>query len=294
MSSNEVSALISLIEDPDETIYAHVRHELISHGENVLAALEFHWQNSNHGPLFLERIEELIGTIHYDSLYRRLKNWKNQENPDLLEGALLLNRYQYPGFDESELKKEFMKVRRDIWLELNDNLTALETVHVMNHILFEVYGFKGVKTSPSNTQNSFLTDVISSKKGNALSLGVLYCSLAQSLEIPIFGVNLPNHFLLCYTDYDEWMREEGFPAEEADLLFFINPYGGGNILHPSEVEDFLRTQLMEPDAFDCRTPCSSIEMVKRMLNEMIHSYILQNKADRVSELQALLSVLLEE
>ncbi len=278
MSSNEVSALISLIEDPDENIYAHVRHELISHGENVLAALEFHWQNSNHGPLFLERIEELIGTIHYDSLYRRLKNWKNQENPDLLEGALLLNRYQYPGFDESELKKEFMKVRRDIWLELNDNLTALEKVKVLNKIIFEIHEFTGNTKSINSPQNSYINNVIETKKGNPITLGIIYLSVCEKLGIPVYGVNVPAHFIL------------GFSEKPNDVLFYLNVFNKGSVFFKPDIDKFLEQLKTEPKK-EYYIPCDTITIIKRLIQHLIYTYDNLGYLDKKEELTELLNIL---
>jgi hypothetical protein len=56
----------------------------------------------------------------------------------------------------------------------------------------------------------------------------------------------------------------------------------------------MRLNQLEPAAFDFRTPCSSVDMVKRMINDLIQNYAIQNKADKVRELQTLLSVLLEQ
>ena len=94
MYSNEVNALISLIEDPDETIYKQVSSELKNYGESIIPQLEQYWELQDFGPLFQTRLEELISTIQYEGVYNRLKTWKNSEDKDLLEGALIINKYQ--------------------------------------------------------------------------------------------------------------------------------------------------------------------------------------------------------
>jgi regulator of sirC expression with transglutaminase-like and TPR domain len=298
MFNTEVNALITLIEDPDENIYRHVKSELIGYGERIIPQLEQYWELSDFGPLFHERIEELIASIQYDSVYTRLKNWKLSGAHDLLEGALIINRYQYPGYDEDELRNKVSRIRQEIWLELNDNLTALEAVNVMNHMLFKVHGFQGNRENYHQPQNSYLADLVSSKKGNPLSLGILYAHLAHTLDLPIYGVNLPSHFILCYMDDTikllmELKGEEAqYDPMDAPVLFYINPFNEGAILHHQEIEDFLNKQQLPLDPRFVG-PCQHTDMIARMINNLIHSYIAAGRDEKVRELRALQSLLLE-
>jgi hypothetical protein len=84
MYTGEVNALISLIEDPDESIYLQVRSELKNYGEDIIPHLEHFWELNDFGTLFQTRLEELISSIQYDSVYNRLKKWIASEEKDLL------------------------------------------------------------------------------------------------------------------------------------------------------------------------------------------------------------------
>jgi regulator of sirC expression with transglutaminase-like and TPR domain len=293
MYSHEVNALITLIEDPDETIYRQVSSELKNYGESIIPQLEQYWELSDFGPLFQTRLEELISTIQYEGVYNRLKAWKNSADKDLLEGALIINKYQYPSYDEAELRRTISKIRQDIWLELNDNLTAFEQVRVFNHMFYNHHGFKGNRDNYHQPQNSFLTDLISSKSGNPLSLGLLYTYLANSLDMPVHGVNLPSHFILCFMDFHPFDEELGLEREDADVLFYINPFNSGTILQKEEIDEFLQKQNLPQDERFYR-PCSNMEMIARMLNNLIHAYIASSNDDKVRELRALQSLLLEK
>lgn len=292
MYSSEVNALISLIEDPDETIYTQVREELKNYGEVIIPQLEQYWELHEFGPLFQNRLEELISSIQYEGIYNRLKHWLQSEDQDLLKGAMIINRIQYPSFDEDELKRSISKLRQDIWLELNDNLTAFEVVKVFNYIFFDHYGFAGNRENYQDPTNNFLSDVITSRLGNPLTLGLLYAHLAKTLDLPIHGVNLPSHFILCYLDHGQVHVELGLTEDDAEVLFYINPFNGGTILQKEEIDEFLtKHELPKDDRF--YRPCSNKEMISRMINNLIHSYIAMNKADKVRELRSLQSLLLE-
>ncbi|HEY8403461.1 MAG TPA: transglutaminase-like domain-containing protein [Flavobacteriales bacterium] len=292
MYNSEVNALISLIEDPDESIFNQVRNELKRYGEQIVPQLEQYWELQSLGPLFHARLSEIISSIQYDGVYNRLKEWNNSESKNLLEGALIINRYQYPGYDEEELRYQVSKIRQDIWLEINDNLTALEIVRVMNHMLFKHYGFYGDKENVNDPRLNFMADLLNTRCGNPLSLGLLYAHIAERLEIPIYPINLPSHFLLCYLDYHPDNKEFGMMPEDAEVLFYINPFNNGAILHREEIDLFLAKQNLPSE--DCFfTPCSNSQVISRMLNNLIHSYISLNNDDKVRELKTLQSLLLE-
>jgi regulator of sirC expression with transglutaminase-like and TPR domain len=292
MYTGEVNALISLIEDPDESIYLQVRSELKNYGEDIIPHLEHFWELNDFGTLFQTRLEELISSIQYDSVYNSLKKWIASEEKDLLEGALIINRYGYPGCDEDELRRIVSRIRQDIWLELNDNLTAVEVVRVFNHMLFKVYGFEGDRDSYDQPQNSFFSDVLTNKRGNPLSLSILYGYLAKALDIPLYGVNLPSHFILCYLDLDPDYRDWGISEKDADILFYVNPFSQGTMLMKEEIDEFLRTHNLPQDERFYK-PCSNVDMISRMINNLIHTYIAKNQEDKVRELKSLQSILLE-
>lgn len=289
---SEISALISLIEDPDEEIFRQVRSELKNFGEEIIPQLEQFWELHEYGPLFHNRVQELINSIQYDSVYNRLKSWRTSPDQDLLEAALILNRYQYPSFDESELRRSVSRLRQDIWLELNDHLTALETVRVFNHMLFNLHSYHGAFDDHSSPQSHFLTDLLSTRCGNPQSMALLYAILARTLDVPIYGVNIPGHFLLCFMDFVPELEEFLPPIEESEVLFYIDPYNQGIVLTREDITDFLTRQgiLAEERFF---RPCSNLEMITRLMDSLIHSYIAMNREDKVRELKALQSVLLE-
>ena len=145
MSETEIRALITLIEDPDQDVYDQVRERIVSLGDHVVPILERAWEFEDHGDLFRDRIEDILETIHLSGVTERLIAWRDSGGEDLLTGALIISRYRYPDMDEQKVKARLASIRQDIWLELNDHLTAFEKVRVFNHIFFQIHGFKGDK-----------------------------------------------------------------------------------------------------------------------------------------------------
>lgn len=287
MRSNEINALISLVEDPDPSIFQHVKEELSSYGEGVIPQLELFCEESYYGEQFQERIVELIRSIKYESVQSGLVAWKKSEENDLTDGLILLNKYFDPTLDELELKRSVARIRQDIWLELNESLTAMEIVKIFNHIIYTVYGLKGNKTDHTAPQNSYLSEVLRSKRGNALSLAAIYRVLAKSLDIPVYGVNLPNHFLLAYMDVNSVTEvREGQEMKNTDVLFYINPFSGGTMIHKDEIDEYLYyLELSQKVAY--YRPCTNDAFIARMINNLIYSYTQFENPEKVEELKKL-------
>ncbi|MGB1032408.1 MAG: hypothetical protein ACPGWM_07325 [Flavobacteriales bacterium] len=145
MSTAEINALITLLEDPDQSIFDQIKRAIVKKGEAVVPQLQHYGEYNNYGDLFQKRIEDLIQSIKYNSAKDGLIAWKENDNNDLLEGALLISQSQNPSFTEQEVREKISQIRQDIWLELNDELTAFEIVNVFNHILYTIHGFEGNK-----------------------------------------------------------------------------------------------------------------------------------------------------
>lgn len=294
MSSDEISALISLLEDPDETIFNQVKEKIVSLGDKCLPFLKGMADDHATNDVIQLRAEDLIHLIKSIGIETRIKDWMNENEDDLLEGVLLVAKYQYPDLDEGEIRNEFSKLRQDIWLELSESLTAFEKVNIINHILFEVHGFAGNKNNFHSPKNSFINSVLETKSGNPLSLSIVYMILAQSLDIPVFGVNLPNHFILAYKDELDIMEELEELAQEMnitdDILFYINPFGNGAILHKTQIDNFLQHLNLDLEAKYYK-PCENRDIIKRLFTNLVYAYQKLGYTEKADEVIKIANVL---
>ena len=284
---NEINALIRLLDDPDEDIYGHIKNELKSFEGDLIPKLESHWEKNRHGHLFQSRIENLIHEIQYGDLEQILSDWWQEDKPDLLKGATLISNYKYPTLSYEELNSQVSKYTREIWLELNDHLTALEKIKIINHFIFDVHGFSGNTAGFHNHQNSVLKDVLETRKGNPLSLSILYILIAQQLDLPIYGVNLPRHFVVAYLDPYQLTT----PIEDSPVLFYINPFSKGEVFGPEELTEFL-TKVGVKESEKHFKPCDTKSILKRMLNNLIHSYSKSGELQKASEVTKLYNTLI--
>jgi len=285
-SNNELSALISMLDEPSSAIFDQIKNKILFYGIDAVPRLEDAWDNSFDNDI-QSRIEEIIHTIQLDNLKSELKNWIQNDHFDLFKGFYLASKYQYPDLNKKELIGKIEKVEKDIWLELNDNLTALEKIKVINHILFDIHRYSGNKTNIDAPQNLFINNLLETKKGNHLSIGILYIILTQKLGIPVFGVNLPQHFILAYVS--EIFEERVSSANENEVLFYINPFNKGAVFTQREIELFVKHLKLKPST-KYYEPCDNITIIKRLFENIIYSYKKLGYLDKVEELRNIVEV----
>jgi regulator of sirC expression with transglutaminase-like and TPR domain len=282
-NSTEIYALVKLLDDPDPEVFEHVEKRLVEHGSAVIKYLEDVWEQTLDATL-QHRIENVVHQIQFNTVKEDLKLWFQSGAFDLLQGALIVNRYQFPDLDEQKVISQIEEIKREIWLNLQYEMSSIEKVKLINHVFYNVFGFKGNTSNHTDPQNSYINQVLESKKGNQISLAILYSTLAQKLDIPIYGVNLPQHFILGYLD--ESKKED----QEFGILFYINAFNKGAIFGKHDVDQFLRQLQLEPlPGF--YTPCSNVEIIRRILRNLISAYESLAAPDKVAELNQLQNIL---
>lgn len=282
-NSKEISALVKLLDDPDLEIYEHVEKRLLEYGPQVVDYLEDEWEHSL-DTLLQERIENIVHKIQFSTVKEDLNLWYQSGAFDLLQGALVINRYQYPDLDEQKLILQIEEIKREIWLGLQYEMSSIEKIKLINHVFYNVYGFSGNTKNHHDPQNSYISQVLESKKGNQISLAIIYSTLAQKLDIPVYGVNLPQHFILGYID--ESKREE----QEFGVLFYINAFNKGAIFGKHDVDQFLRQLNLDPlPGF--YAPCSNVEIIRRIIRNLVSAYENLGSTEKVEELKQLQEII---
>ncbi|MDX9906589.1 MAG: transglutaminase-like domain-containing protein [Bacteroidales bacterium] len=284
--NKELEALISLLDEPDEDIFLTIRDRIFAYGLDAVPFLESVWENA-FDPLVQHRIEEIIHNLQFEDLKREMMQWARFGYHDLLQGALLVSKFQYPDLREDEIIKKVGQISQDIWLELNQNLTGLEKVKVINHILFDTHKLAGNLANVNSADNYFLNSLLDTKKGSPLLLGIVYISIAQSLKIPVYGVDLPRHFVLAYTD-EIILAPRDIP--EGDVMFYINPFNKGAVFTKNEIDLFIK-QLKLESKESYFTPCDNKTIIRRMMNELIYIYDQSGnpvKKDEMTELMGMM------
>jgi len=278
----EINSLIKLLDDPDKEIFEHIHEKLLSYGSAAIGYLESAWEQA-FDPLLQERIADLVHEIQFGIVKEELKLWYQSGSFDLLQGVLTVNKYQYPDLDEQKVINQIEAIKRDVWQQMMYEASPAEQVKLINHVFYNIYGFSGNTSNHQDPQNSYLNQVLETKKGNQISLAIIYSIIAQKLDMPIYGVNLPQHFILAYVD--ESMETEF----EGGILFYINAFNRGVMFGRRDVDMFLKTLKLHAEK-QFYEPCSNSDIIRRILRNLISAYENLGSAEKVAELNELLEI----
>ena len=280
----ELHTLISLLDDSDSEVYTAVTNELLKQGLAVIPKLEKVWESTPDVQV-QERLENIIHYIQYSSTNRKLKKWLSEGARNLIEGASYVAQLQYPGVSYESMQKEIKRMSGDVYLSSGDHLTALEKIKLLNYVFFELNNFTKNTTNLYSPQNSFINEVLQTRKGNPVSLGIIYLALAQQVGLPVYGVNLPKCFILAYVN-EYRHNNDADPAN--DVLFYINPYNKGAILNRREVDEFIKQQKLE-SKHEYYVPCNNVAIIQRLVLNLIISFDKMGYAEKIDPLKNLLT-----
>jgi regulator of sirC expression with transglutaminase-like and TPR domain len=279
LTNKEIKALISLLDDPE--IAPDIQAKIQTLGESIVPFLEESWEETL-DPAQQQRIEDLIHHLQFEGLQQRLRVWRDSGGENLLEGMWLLNSYQYPDADLQALNRAIEQLRFEAWTMMKPNLHPADQVQVLNYVLFKTHKFAANTQNFHSPANSMLHLVLESRRGNPLTLCVIYLLVAQRLHLPVYGVNLPNLFVLTF--------QPTLPAIEP---FYINCYNRGLILSRTDIEHYIaQLNLTANDMFF--EPCSHIDIVRRALRNLAVSFEKMQEPRKAAEVSQLLAILLEE
>lgn len=288
MNRNEIVSLINLLDDPDENIFQHVHDILIQIGVEAIPYLEKSWEENKYTGLYQERIEKLIDTIHFNQIKTDLTNW-NDSDKEILDGWITLTKWQFPGINEKNIIEKIEEIKNDIWIEIKGKQTAQEKILTFNKVFYTNYKFQGNTKNYHSPINSFIHTVLETKHGNPLSLAILYSKIAQMLQMPIYGVNLPNHFILAFVETKTPINDLK-KINKSDILFYINAFSNGSILNEKDIYSFLKQLKIEPnDSFFI--PCSNKTILFRIITNLISSYQQLGNKKKVEQLIQLKEIL---
>jgi regulator of sirC expression with transglutaminase-like and TPR domain len=272
MNEKEFKALVSLLDDEDANIISQVEEKIKSLGHQIIPYLEHEWEN-NFDPNVQKRIEDLIHTLQYDYLKRQFVEWKDNGGKDLLEGMWLVASYQYPDLELSKLRKDLEQIYYEAWLEYKQEVHPFDQVKILNSVIFSKLKFSANTKNFHAPGNSMINVALESRKGNPITLCVIYLLVAQKLKMPVYGVNLPNLFILTY--------------KSNDLQFYINAFNRGLIFSKTDIDNYISHLHINPmDIF--YQPCSNLDIVKRALRNLIISFEKIGDHQKVEEVKGLL------
>jgi hypothetical protein len=289
--STSFDALIKLIDDPDVVVFEYVRNEILKNGKEIIPQLNDLLDYDHISAQQYERIEALVKELHFSHVLDSITKWCTSSEKDLLHGLQIISSYQFPDLTLEQLHRQVQNIQRRIWLEVNRRMTAFEIVERMNIMWYENIGLKVVHKNIATPFHTFINTAIEDLSGTPLATGLLYSIVAQRLNLPIYGVNFPDQFVLAYID-EFRIHQLIEPLGSGGVLFYLLPATHGKVILKKQLDHILR----QSDVLSVREyfePCSHSSLLILYLDELIEVYSKIEREQHVNHYQMLKNRILE-
>ena len=224
---DELATLVSLLDDSDDAVIPVVTERIKSLKPNISTLLALSNVCGSNG-LIIRRLGRIISEIRRDDVYRELEAWRCERDPELIKGLWLVYRMLFPDVRYEAIMDACMDMAKDVWIELTDNQTAVEKVHLLNHIFYHRINFKVADPFLSNREMALLERALERREANPVLLGLLYLDVAFRAGLPVRAVVFPGGFMPVCVDENE------------QILFYINIFNTGEIFGIEQLIRFLK------------------------------------------------------
>lgn len=258
------------MEDPDELVANHVENQLLQKGVALIPTLEEMLESSFDDPEKTERIDKLLKQLRFERVCDQLESWKHSEDKSLLEGVFIICSYQFPDLCQKSFMDQFIALKEAVWLEINPRQTSFETVKVINKIFYDHFDFKKSSSFPTSPFDLFLNSVIESREGSDIALGLIYSIIAQSLDLPIYGVTPQQGtgpFMLAYLDRNNLLNWLDWGIDNNGVLFYVSVSNKGVIVEPRRLKEAYASKGMD-HIKSCFEPTPNTVLIKKYLQEI--------------------------
>lgn len=269
-SETEFNSLIRLLADDDETIFSMVNARLIELGERVVPSL---WDaRTSVSDETRTRIDGVLVRISAEAGEElALSEWReltaHEEDVDLERGVATLARLNSPDLNWDTYRYMLDQMTDELAIRLSGISEANDIVEMFTQYVFHEQGFRGGDVSSYYDPDTHYIDrVLDRKCGVPIVLSAICLLLGHRLAMPIYGVGLPDQFIVKYQ------------KDDAEVLFA--PFHEGAIITREECEEFVMRQRYK-FTDDMLAPVSNRHILERMLSNLRRVYLHRHERNKI-------------
>ncbi|MBK7261413.1 MAG: tetratricopeptide repeat protein [Rubrivivax sp.] len=113
-----------------------------------------------------------------------------------LEAAIAVAQAEYPRLDVQQTLAQIDELANRLRQRIAADAAALQRLRLLNGFFFQELGFAGNVNDYYDARNSYLPDVLRTRRGIPLTLALLYIELATQAGLRASGISFPGHFLV--------------------------------------------------------------------------------------------------
>lgn len=114
----------------------------------------------------------------------------------LLEAAVAVAQDEYPQMDMQQVLSEVDTLADRLNRRIPVDAAPLQRLRLLNRYFFHELGFAGNVNDYYDARNSYLPEVLKTRRGIPITLAMLYAEVASQVGLSACGVSFPGHFLV--------------------------------------------------------------------------------------------------
>jgi regulator of sirC expression with transglutaminase-like and TPR domain len=243
-------AIVRLLRDNDPETVQLLKAQLIDSGREGIAALRE-----------LLTVDDAAVEAHVRDILERIETDEAQdemllcahlfpEHGDIESAWWLLTRCFEPEAPIAKLRRRLDAWGRRLRMLVDQASSSRERLQTLTTFMAEDLCFRGNAEDYYDPKNSFLSDVMETRRGIPISLAMMYVIVGKRANMPIEGINLPGHFIARYER----------------ILF--DPFHAGRILSRADCEAILARQKLKTQS-SYFAPASPRLVLMRMLANLV-------------------------
>jgi len=163
----------------------------------------------------------------YASLMEEALENCSEDGIPLDRAALAIAKPHFPNLDDDLVLLTLDNYAKEIRRLAGPSGDEDALVCALCDFLFRQSGFEGNRADYYSPDNSFMNRVLETRKGIPITLSLLMIETARRLDVRLYGIGLPCHFMVCY------------PTAGGDRYF--DPFHGGLERDRDECIEVVRT-----------------------------------------------------
>lgn len=196
----------------------------------------------------------------------------------LLKASVALSMHQLSHAQFKDIERELSGYAKMIRSRVRGCQPQAMIAH-LHQYLFDELGYAGNTEDYYAPANSYLPEVVASKRGLPITLSLVYKLVADKLGLKVSGIGLPGHFLVAVH------TEPG--------LMYIDTFSGGRCLSAAECRQRVESIFSDtvPWSDQMLKPVTHRMWVSRMIQNLLHIFTTNQQWSDVAamlELQMLL------
>ncbi len=277
LTESEIKALITLLADEDERTSSVARRVLLESRDRALPFLQTATQSPD--ALVRGRVRTLLDTIRLEDLEDRFRLLADETDAvqELETGCLLVAEYAYPDLDVAHYQDVLSDMAADLSVLLTEIRDPHRVLSTMAEYLSRQKRLRGDDRYFQDPDASYLNRVLDRGIGIPISLSAVYLLVGQRLNLPVYGVGLPGHFVV------KW--------EDPNGIIFVDPYNEGRFLSLEECRHLVE-ESGHPFRESYLRAVSPRQMLTRMLTNLIWAYEQANDPVAARQMARFRSILL--